>query len=144
LIKAQDKMIARRADTKARADFATWKMMAKLNGSSSLPAEALTFLSSYKGFVETMPEAEASEATIELIYKSYYVDMGGTGTAPDIKSMPKEPIVDTSNVMAFKRPAPQPAPSANSTPNARPRVPVALIFICLALIYVGIRYFLLQ
>lgn len=137
-------MIARRADTKARADFATWKMMVKLNGSSSLPAEALTFLSSYKGFVETMPEAEASEATIDLIYKSYYVDMGGTGTAPDIKSMPKDPIVDTSNIMAFKRPAPQPPPAVNSAANARPRVPVALIFICLALIYVGIRYFLLQ
>ncbi|WP_347265229.1 hypothetical protein [Nitrobacter sp.] len=145
MIKAQDKMIARRADTKARADFATWKMMVKLNGASSLPAEALTFLASYKSLAETMAEAEASEATIELIYKSYYVDMGGTGTAPDVKSMPKEPIVDTSNVMAFKRPAPQPAaPSANSAPNARPRLPVALIFICLALIYVGIRYFLLQ
>ncbi len=137
-------MIARRADTKARADFATWKMMVKLNGSSSLPAEALTFLSSYKGLVETMPEAEASEATIDLIYKAYYVDMGGTGTAPDIKSMPKDPIIDTSNVMAFKRPAPQPLPAADSAANARPRVPVALIFICLALIYVGIRYFLLQ
>ncbi len=137
-------MIARRADTKARADFATWRMMAKLNGSSSLPTEALTFLASYKGLAETMPEAEASEATIDLIYKSYYVDMGGTGTAPDIKSMPKDPIVDTSNVMAFKRPAPQPQPVANSATNARPRLPVALIFICLALIYVGIRYFLLQ
>lgn len=137
-------MIARRADTKARADFATWKMMAKLNGSSSLPSEALTFLASYKGLAETMPEAEASEATIDLIYKSYYVDMGGTGTAPDIKSMPKDPIVDTSNVMAFKRPAPQPKPAAKSATNARPRLPVALIFICVVLIYVGIRYFLLQ
>jgi len=48
LIKAADMMIARRADTKARADFATWKMMAKLNGASSLPAEAQTFLVSYK------------------------------------------------------------------------------------------------
>ena len=70
--------------------------------------------------------------------------MGGTGTAPDIKSMPKDPIIDTSTVMAFKRPAPQPLPAANSAANTRPRVPVALIFICLALIYVGIRYFLLQ
>jgi hypothetical protein len=30
-------LIARRADTRARADFATWKMMAKLNGLSALP-----------------------------------------------------------------------------------------------------------
>ena len=40
MIKAADMMIARRADTKARADFATWKMMAKLNGASALPDEA--------------------------------------------------------------------------------------------------------
>jgi hypothetical protein len=39
LVKAADMMIARRADTRARADFATWKMMAKLNGASALPPE---------------------------------------------------------------------------------------------------------
>ena len=48
MIKAADMMIARRADTKARADFATWKMMAKLNGASALPAEAQDFLAGYK------------------------------------------------------------------------------------------------
>ena len=100
-------MIARRADTKARADFATWKMMAKLNGASSLPDEAMAFLSSYKAFLETMPEAEASEATIGLMYKNYYADMGGAGMAPDIKSVPREPIAETDNITAFKRPAPQ-------------------------------------
>ena len=31
VIKAADMLIARRADTRARTDFATWKMMAKLN-----------------------------------------------------------------------------------------------------------------
>ena len=40
-------LIARRADTRARADFATWKMLAKLNGTSSLPAEAQSFLANY-------------------------------------------------------------------------------------------------
>jgi hypothetical protein len=144
LIKAPDKMIARRADIKARADFATWKMMAKLNGASSLPDEALTFLSRYRAFLETMPETEASEAAIGLIYKDYYADMGGTGTPPDIKSVPKDPIVEIDNITAFKRPAPQPPQAVNSGTNARPRLPVALIFICLTMIYVGIRYFLLQ
>jgi len=134
-------MIARRADTKARADFATWKMMAKLNGSSSLPKEALAFLSSYKGFLETMPETEASEATVGLIYKDYYAEMGGTGTPPDIKSVPKDPIVELDNVTAFKRPAPQQPLAQNSGTNARPRLPVALIFILLVVIYVGIRYY---
>jgi hypothetical protein len=137
-------MIARRADTKARADFATWKMMAKLNGSSSLPDEALAFLSSYRDFLETMPETEASEATIGLMYKNYYADMGGAGTPPDIKSMPKEPVVEVDNVTAFRRPAPQQPQDKNSGTNARPRLPVTLIFILLIVIYVGIRYYFLQ
>src|SRR6201987_210557 len=72
LIKAADMMIARRADTRARADFATWNMMAKLNGASSLPAEAQAFLERYKALPKESPEAEASEAIIQLIYKSYY------------------------------------------------------------------------
>ena len=79
MIKAADMLIARRADTRARADFATWKMMAKLNGASALPAEAQTFLASYKALLGEMPEAEATEATIHLIYKSYYGEMGGAG-----------------------------------------------------------------
>jgi hypothetical protein len=52
LIKAADMMIARRADTRARADFATWNMMAKLNGASSLPAEAQSFLAQYKAMLK--------------------------------------------------------------------------------------------
>jgi hypothetical protein len=134
-------MIARRADTKARADFATWKMMTKLNGTSSLPAEALAFLSSYRDFLETMPETEASEAAIGLIYKAYYAEMGGTGTPPDIKSVPKDPIVELDNVTAFKRPAPQQTPGKNSGTSPRQRLPVALIFVLLAAIYVGIRFY---
>ena len=51
-IKAADMLIARRADTRARADFATWKMLAKLNGASALPAEAQNFLVSYKQMLE--------------------------------------------------------------------------------------------
>ncbi len=71
MIKAADMLIARRADTRARADFATWKMMAKLNGASSLPPEAQAFLASYQTLLKKMTEAEATEATINLIYKSY-------------------------------------------------------------------------
>ena len=58
LIRAPDKMIARRADTQARADFATWKMMAKLNGASTLTAEAQRFLVRYRTFLTEMTEAE--------------------------------------------------------------------------------------
>ena len=139
MIKAADMMIARRADTKARADFATWKMMAKLNGASALPAEAQAFLANYQALLKQMPEAQATEATIHLIYRSYYGEMGGAGTAPDVKAYSSDPVTD--NVTAFKRPPP-PRPKAASGPQAKSRLPVALIFACLVVVYVGIRYLL--
>jgi hypothetical protein len=129
-------LIARRADTKARADFATWKMMAKLNGASTLPAEAQTFLASYQALLKQMPEAAATDATIQLIYRSYYGEMGGAGTAPDVKAQASDPISD--NVTAFKRPPPR--RQTPGGPPAKPRLPVALIFACLVVVYVGIRY----
>ena len=140
MIKAPDKMIARRADTQARADFATWKMMAKLNGASSLPAEAQRFLVRYKTFLNDMTEAEATEATIALVYKSYYAEMGGAGTPPDIRTGPNGQMTD--NVTAFKRPPAQRPKPANAGAQTKPRrLPVALIFICLVVVYVGFRYF---
>ena len=92
MIKAADMMIARRADTKARADFATWKMMAKLNGASALPAEAETFLVSYKALLNQMPESDATDATIQLMYRAYYAEMGGHGIAPDVRAQTSEPV----------------------------------------------------
>jgi hypothetical protein len=136
--KAADMLIARRADTRARADFATWKMLAKLNGFSALPAEAQSFLEGYRQLLARMTEAEASEATIQLVYKTYYAEMGGSGTPPEIPSRTSEPAADTGNVTAFRRPAPRPKP-APSGPAEKPRLPVALIFICLAVVYVSIR-----
>jgi hypothetical protein len=132
-------LIARRADTRARADFATWKMMAKLNGASALPPEAQKFLTDYKTMLEAMTEAEASEATIALMYKAYYAEMGGAGAAPDVKAEARVPVAD--NVTAFKRPAAQ-RPKAASGPAAKPRLPVALIFACMVVVYVGVRYYL--
>ena len=107
-IKAADMLIARRADTRARADFATWKMLAKLNGFSALPAEAQSFLEGYRQLLARMTEADASEATIQLMYKSYYAEMGGSGTPPEIPSRASEPVTDTGNVTAFRRPSPRP------------------------------------
>ncbi|THD70917.1 MAG: hypothetical protein E7813_06855 [Bradyrhizobium sp.] len=132
-------LIARRADTKARADFATWKMMAKLNGASALPAEAQTFLASYKALLREMTEFEATEATIDLVYKSYYTKMGGVGAAPDIPAHASAQV--TGNVTAFKRPPAQ-RPRAVGGSEAKPRLPVALIFACLVVVYVGFRYFM--
>ena len=145
MVKAADMLIARRADTRARADFATWKMMAKLNGASALPQQAQDFLAAYQKFLKQMTEADASEATITLMYRSYYAEMGGGGAPPEIPSRQSERSAD--NVTAFRRPAPKPKPKPQQAgayppgPAARPRMPVALIFICLVVVYVGIRYF---
>jgi len=143
LVKAADMLIARRADTRARADFATWKMMAKLNGASALPGEAQNFLASYKKLLGEMPENEATEATIMLVYKAYYVEMGGVGAPPDVQPRRNEPVAD--NVTAFRRPQParpKPAQAVYGANTNRPPLPVALIFACLVVVYVGIRYFL--
>jgi hypothetical protein len=139
LIKAADMLIARRADTKARADFATWKMMAKLNGGSALPPEAHTFLASYQALLSKVPEREATETTIHQLYRSYYEEMGGAGAAPDVRAHASDPATD--NVTAFRRPAVQ-RPKTTGGPDAKPRLPVALIFACLVVVYVGFRYFL--
>ena len=139
MIKAADMMIARRADTRARADFATWKMMAKLNGASSLPPEAQTFLDRYKALSKEMTEAQATDVTINLIYKSYYEEMGGAGEPPDVKAHPVGEV--TGNVTAFRRPPPQRPKTAGGS-GAKPRLPVALIFACLVVVYTGFRYFL--
>jgi hypothetical protein len=137
LIKAADMLIARRADTRARADFATWKMIAKLNGASSLPAEAQDFLARYKTSLAKMTEADATEAAINLVYRSYYAEMGGTGTPPEIPAHSNGPAAD--NVTAFKRPAPKRPANAGGA-QGKPRLPVALIFACLVVVYVGFRY----
>lgn len=140
VIKAADMLIARRADTRARADFATWKMLAKLNGASALPAEAQNFLVSYRQLLARMTDADASEATIQLMYRSYYAEMGGAGAPPEIPARSSDSVTDAGNVTAFRRPPARPK-SAASGPDMKPRLPVALIFMCLVVVYVSIRYF---
>jgi hypothetical protein len=54
--------IARKARTKAEADFATWLMMAKLGGFDDLPPNAQSFLTSYRTRLETMSETECQSA----------------------------------------------------------------------------------
>jgi hypothetical protein len=131
-------MIARRADTRARADFATWKMIAKLNGASSLSAEAQTFLASYNALLKEASDGEATEATIHLMYKTYYAEMGGVGAPPEVRTGPSEPVTD--NVTAFRRPPPA-EPKRPAVASSAKQLPVALIFACLVVVYVGIRYF---
>jgi hypothetical protein len=76
---------------------------------------------------------------IQLIYKIYYAEMGGAVTAPEIPSRSVDGAADTGNVTAFRRPPAKPK-VAVAGPTAKPRLPVALIFACLVVVYVGIRY----
>ncbi|CAL78380.1 conserved hypothetical protein [Bradyrhizobium sp. ORS 278] len=131
-------MIARRADTRARADFATWKMIAKLNGASGLPPAAQEFLASYKTRLADMTEHEATEATIREMYKAYYAEMGGGGAPPEVKPVKAEPVTD--NVTAFRKLPPKPKASP-SGPAAQRKMPVALIFAALCAVYVAIRLY---
>jgi hypothetical protein len=133
-------MIARRADTRARADFATWKMIAKLNGASGLTPQAQEFLASYKTRLEQTSEHEATEATIREMYKAYYAEMGGVGAPPEVKPAPTQSQPVTDNVTAFRRLPPRPKATSNGQPTQQ-RLPVALIFACLVVVYVGIRYY---
>ena len=95
--------------------------MAKLNGTSSLPTEAQAFLDSYKALLKQMTEAEATEATINLLYKSYYSEMGGVGAPPEVKAHSNHQA--TGNVTALKRPPASTAHgrtrSAGQTPASR-------------------------
>jgi hypothetical protein len=131
-------LIARRADTRARADFATWKMMAKLNGASALPAEAQNFLASYKKHLGEMTEADATETTILELYKAYYAEMGGVGAPPDVQRRPAEPVAD--NVTAFRRPAPPPRGKKSFSMPGPQQLPVMLIFAGLVVVWVGLHY----
>ncbi|MGJ4925711.1 hypothetical protein ACQR1I_10355 [Bradyrhizobium sp. HKCCYLS2038] len=129
-------MIARRADTRARADFATWKMIAKLNGASGLPPAAQEFLASYKTRLNDATEHEATEATIREMYKAYYAEMGGGGAPPEVKPVKAEPVTD--NVTAFRKLPPKPK-AAQSGQIIQRRLPAVLIFAGLCVVYVGVR-----
>jgi hypothetical protein len=132
--------IARRANDEARADFATWLMMAKLNSIDALPQESQDFFAGYRALLARgkAAEAAAAETTIQLVYRSYYSRMGGTGTAPIIKTAPKaRPMPDNlggDNVTPFRKIKPTPP-----KPEKK-KLPVALIFIGLILLAVAWKY----
>ena len=73
------------------------------------------------------------------MYKTYYAEMGGVGTPPEVRSAPER----TGHRQCDRLPAAARPAKAHRRhgPNARPQLPVALIFACLVVVYVGIRYF---
>src|SRR6202140_4429716 len=83
--------IAKKARTKAEADFATWLMMAKLGGFDDLPSNAQSFLTSYRTRLETISEAESTALAVREVYSAYYSEMGGPRVAPEPKARSPTP-----------------------------------------------------
>ena len=130
--------IAKRANDEARADFATWLMMSKLNSVDALPLESQTFFAGYRALLARgrKSEADATEATIRIVYHSYYARLGGTGSPPDIKSAPRTRKMpdNNDNVTPFRKIKPTPPP------REKKKLPVALIFIGLVVLAVAWNY----
>src|SRR5467141_4211378 len=94
--------IAKKARTKAEADFTTWLMMAKLGSFDNLPSNAQQFLTDYRARLEMMSEAESTVLAIREVYSAYYSEMGGVGAAPEPQA--RKPATE-GNVVRFRRPA---------------------------------------
>jgi hypothetical protein len=129
--------IAKKAHTKAEADFATWLMMAKLGGFDDLPSNAQSFLTNYRTRLETMSEAESTALAVREVYSAYYSEMGGVGAAP-------EPPTTEGKVGRFQRgPKPQPGLSAarrSTRPMIRKSLPALLIFASMVALIVAYRF----
>ncbi|MBR1192228.1 hypothetical protein JQ634_24105 [Bradyrhizobium sp. AUGA SZCCT0240] len=121
--------IAKKARTKAEADFATWLMMAKLGGFDDLPSNAQSFLTNYRIRLETMSEAESTALAVREVYGAYYSEMGGVGTAPEPQA--RTATSEGKDVRPQRRPKPQPGlPAARDStrPVIRKSLPALLIF----------------
>ena len=133
--------IAKKARTKAEADFATWLMIAKLGGFDDLPSNAQSFLTNYRTRLETMSEAESTALAIREVYSAYYSEMGGAGAAPEPKA--RTPTTEGEAVRFQRRPKPQPAPSATRNsigPMIRKSLPALLIFASMVALIVAYRF----
>src|SRR3982074_580161 len=75
--------IAKKARTKAEADFVTWLMMAKLGGFDDLPSSAQSFLTNYRARLETMSEAESTALAVREVYSAYLQRNGQPGRGAD-------------------------------------------------------------
>lgn len=133
--------IAKKARTKAEADFATWLMMAKLGGFDDLPSNAQGFLTNYRTRLETMSEAESTVLAVREVYSAYYSEMGGVGAAPEPKA--RTPTTEGKVVRFQGRPKPQPAPLAarhSTRPMIRKSLSALLIFASMVVLIAAYRY----
>jgi hypothetical protein len=133
--------IARKAHTKAEADFATWLMMAKLGGFDDLPSNAQIFLTNYRTRLETMSEAKSTALAVREVYGAYYSEMGGVGAAPEPKARTPTTV---GKVGRFHRgPKPQPSLSAarhSTRPMIRKFLRALLIFASMVALIAAYRF----
>lgn len=131
--------IAKKARTKAEADFATWLMMAKLGGFDDLPTSAQSFLTNYRTRLETMNEAESTVLAVREVYSAYYSEMGGVGAAPEPKA--RTPTTE-SKVVRSQRLDLNPVKAArhSTTPMTRRSFPALLIFASMVALAVAFRF----
>jgi hypothetical protein len=136
---ASSSNIAKKARSKAEADFATWLMMAKLGSFDDLPSNARTFLTNYRARLDMMSEAESTALAVREVYSAYYGEMGGVGAAPEPKA--RTPTTGDKVVRFQRPPKRQPAPSAarNST-WLRKSLPALLIFASMVALIVAYRF----
>jgi hypothetical protein len=138
---ASSTSIAKKARSKAEADFATWLMMAKLGSFDDLPSSAQSFLNNYRGRLEMMSEAESTELAVREVYGAYYTEMGGVGAAPEPQA--RKPTTEGKVVRIQRPPKTQAGPSAarNSTgPMIRKSLPALLIFAGMVALIVAYRF----
>lgn len=133
--------IARKARSKAEADFATWLMMAKLGSFDDLPPHAQAFLLDYRARLERMSEAESKVVAVREVYTSYYSEMGGLGAAPEPEVVTTS--VDNSIVQSQRSRKPQPARlavAASDRPAVRKSVPALLIFAAMVALIAAYKF----
>ena len=132
--------IAKKAHTRAEADFATWLMMAKLGCFDDLPSNAQGFLTNYRTRLETMSEAESTALAIREVYSAYYSEMGGVGAAPEPKA--RTPTAEGKVGWPHRRPKPQPGLSTGHQsrgPMIGKFLPALLIFASMVALIVAYR-----
>ena len=133
--------IAKKARTKAEADFATWLMMAKLGGFDDLPSNAQGFLTNYRTRLETMSEAESTALAVREVYSAYYSEMGGVGTAPEPKA--RTPTSEGKSGRLQRRPKPHPNLSRarhSTRPMIQKSLPALLIFASMVALILAYRF----
>jgi hypothetical protein len=131
--------IAKKARSKAEADFATWLMMAKLGSFDDLPSNAQGFLTNYRARLETMSEAESTVLAVREVYGAYYIEMGGVGTAPEPQA--RKPMTKSKVGGLQKPPKSPPSVARNSIgPAIRKFLPALLIFASMVAVIVAYKF----